>query len=88
MEYKVIKEKLLEAEKKHVKNLTELKSKYDKDVENFINVFVDNVYGVIKEFDMAEFETLLSDCMKDEDISRGMVLALMSCAYKVGDKND
>lgn len=84
MEYKVIKDGLLEVESKHFNNLIELKKKYDSDTMNCTHEFTDNIYNVVKDLDIEELKSLAAECIKDEDVSQGIFLALMVCVAKVG----
>ena len=84
MEYKVIKNGLLEVENKHFNKLIELKKKYDSDTMNCTHKFIDNIYDVVKDLDIEEFKSLVAECIKDEDISQGIFLALTVCVAKVG----
>lgn len=87
MEYKVIKDGLLKAEGKHLENLVELKKKYDSDGMAFTHEFTDNVYDIVKDLDKEELKSLFIECMKDEDISQGIFLALVSSVAKAGKTN-
>lgn len=84
MEYKVIKDGLLKAEGKHLENLIELKKKHDSDTVNFTHEFTDNIYNIVKDLDIEELKSLAAECIKDEDVSQGIFLALMVCVAKVG----
>ena len=84
MEYKVVKDGLLEVENKHFNNLIELKKKYDSDTMNYTHEFTDNIYNVVKDLNIEEFKSLAAECIKDEDVSQGIFLALMVCVAKVG----
>nr|DAD64777.1 MAG TPA: hypothetical protein [Caudoviricetes sp.] len=84
MEYNIIKEGLIKAENKHIKNLVELKKKYDSDVRDFTDAFKDNICDVVKDLDIEELKSLAAECIKDEDVSQGIFLALMVCVAKVG----
>lgn len=78
MEYNIIKEGLVKAENKHIENLVELKKKYNNDVRDFTDAYKDNICDVVKDLDVSEVAILLTKCIEDEDVSQGIVLALMS----------